>query len=349
MNSKRALVAISGGVDSVAACLQLLDAGWEVEAFHLLIPGKGLTSQSAVETELQRIKKITSVLGIKLHFVDKTDVFHERVIAYFMQGYALGQTPNPCVICNPDFKIASGVAVAEALGIKFIATGHYARSFCDSRGCSLFMAKDKQKDQSYFLHRIPQAWFASLLFPLGEITKSEAKKNVARKGLADLIHKESQDICFFSGDYRQFLASHGMKFRPGQIVTTDGKVLGRHQGLIAYTIGQRHGLGLPDRTPFYVIRLDISKNQLIVGKKEELFKLNCRVKDVNWLESFETWPEKVNVKLRYRHPGVFCRVILSPDIGLSVTFETAQAAVTPGQFAVFYHEDKALGGGVICA
>lgn len=352
MKAGKVLVAISGGVDSAAACLQLIRTGWTVEAAHFLIPGisreQGQSSQYGAETDIQKLERLTSELGVPLHIIDKQDVFRKKVIAYFVNSYATGQTPNPCVLCNPDFKLAIAIEFADRLGIEFIATGHYARVVCDGGVYSLLKAFDTAKDQSYFLHRIPKSWLARLLLPIGGITKDNAREIVSQAGLAHLMHGESQDICFLSGDYRQFLEAHGVRSFKGSIVTTDGRQVGEHNGLFGYTIGQRHGLGIPDRTPFYVIGLDVARNQLVVGKKEELFKQGCLVDRVNWLEPFENWRQKVSVKLRYRHPGVLCQVKLLTDDSLFVSFDMPQSAITPGQFAVFYDEEKVLGGGSIC-
>jgi tRNA-specific 2-thiouridylase len=341
-----ALVALSGGVDSTVAAHTLLIAGRRLEAVYLNFFPKGVSSPG-----LLCATRVADRLGIRLHVLDEHRLFERRVISYFTDSYRRGLTPNPCVICNARIKIARGLALADALGLDSLATGHYAKTQVVDKGrTALVRARDHTKDQSYFLHQVPRDALSRLHFPLGDLTKEEVRKRGEEAGLSDLVQEESQEICFLKGDYRTFLEERDTyENRPGDIVDREGTVLGRHGGLHGYTIGQRRGLGIPDATPYYVISLDTEKNRLCVGKEEHLFSQQLRADGLHWISSpDEAVRRTCTVRLRHGHRGCRARLEILDDGTVRVLFNAPQRAVTPGQFAVFYQEDFVLGGGRIC-
>ena len=344
--NKSVLVALSGGVDSAFAAHDLLQAGWHTEAFFLNILPEGLSG-----TGLLAAKSVAKHLGIRLHCLNEAEKFENEVISYFSKSYNKGLTPNPCVICNNRIKVVIGLSLADSLGVNYLATGHYARTKRLSNGrTGLFKAKDLKKDQSYFLHQIPRGAIPRLIFPLGDRTKKDVMKQAAETGLFPLVQKESQEICFLKGNYRTFLEKRGLFDNlPGDIVAVDGKVLGRHAGLYAYTVGQRQGIGIPDKTPYYVTALDRKNNRLVVGKEHSLWGKELLVEHVNWLVSPDiALKQPCTVKIRYRHAGGRAKLELLESGKVRVCFFSDQWAITPGQFAVFYLDDLVLGGGSIC-
>lgn len=342
-----ALVALSGGVDSSVAAATLLEASWHIEGLFLKFGPEVMTGASR-----RAAAAVADHLGVPLHVLDLEKVFAAEVRDYFLRTYAQGLTPNPCVVCNREIKFHFGIREANRLGLAHFATGHYARtepSRLDNYP-ALRRGLDARKDQSYFLNQIPSHCLSRFIFPLGHTTKPEVRKQARRLGLSGLIQAESQEICFLRGDYRSFLRAESPDLgRPGEIVTLDGKIVGHHQGLHAYTIGQRRGLGLQDLTPYYVLALDTKKNRLVIGKKKDLKKENCLVADVNWLVARETaLASACTVQIRYRHQGAQAHLTRNGHEEIRVHFATPQRAITPGQFAVFYRGDRVLGGGVIC-
>ena len=344
--NKSVLVALSGGVDSAMAAHDLLQAGWHTEAFFL-----DILPQEISGTGLLAARNVTRHLGIRLHCLNEAERFENEVISYFRTSYNMGLTPNPCVICNQRIKAVVGLSLAASLGIDYLATGHYAgtKRLSDGR-TGLFKAKDKKRDQSYFLHQIPEWAIPRLIFPLADRTKKDVMKQAAETGLLPLVQKESREICFLKGNYRTFLEKRGLfDNRPGDIVDMDGKVLGRHTGLYAYTIGQRQGIGIPDKTPYYVAALDRKNNRLVVGKEHSLWSKELLAEHVNWLVSPDmALKQPCTVKIRYRHQGGLAKLELLESGRVRVRFFSDQWAVTPGQFAVFYLDDLVLGGGSIC-
>ncbi len=338
------LVCISGGVDSSVSAYLMKKKGLLVRALFLR-----LTGTKGEEAALVASREICSFLGIDLLIEDKRKEFKEKIVSYFEKAYFSGKTPNCCVFCNPGIKVGTALKMADSLGMDFVATGHYARL---SRGRLpvLLRARDKGKDQSYFLHRIKRGCLERLVFPLGSLSKDKARKISREIGIEKFIQEESQDICFFKGDYREFLKKgHGKRMPSGPIVTRSGRVLGEHKGLCNYTVGQRRGLGIPGKSPYYVLSVDVMSNQLVVGRKEELLAKRLQVKDVNWLMEPGMLKSNVfQVKIRSRHAGALSRVEILSGNRATVTFFEPQAAITPGQFAVFYKNDCLVGGGEIC-
>lgn len=299
----------------------------------------------------EKARELAGLLGINLHVLNVNVEFQKEVVDYMIQNYAAGLTPNPCVRCNAQVKFRLGHQLRERLGLHFFATGHYARLSFNAGHNRLLKGADVQKDQSYFLHQVPIELLEHTIFPLGDLTKKQVRELAALHGIENAVTQESQEICFISGDYRTFFMSRAatFAFQPGDVVTADGVVIGRHAGIAGYTIGQRHGLGIPDATPYYVLSIDAEKNRLVVGKKEDLMRGFCRVRDINWLVSLEeAISMPCEVRLRYRHKGVSAR--LEPTVfgEIMVLFHEPVMAVTPGQFAVFYRGEQVLGGGEIC-
>jgi tRNA-specific 2-thiouridylase len=293
---------------------------------------------------------ITDRLNIPLKIYDGTERFNAKVVDYFIDAYRAGQTPNPCLVCNPVIKFGDLMRFSHARGADLLATGHYARILpAAGGGVRLFRGKDPGKDQSYFLARLSRGQLASSLFPLGEMTKTEVVALARKNNLVPIVAGESQDICFIkNGDYGEFMARQpGFQPHSGSIVNTAGKEIGQHRGLHLFTIGQRRGINCPAEAPYYVVRIEPDDNRLVVGRREDLLTSSCRVVEINWIAEVPTTPMPVTVKIRYRHRAVPAMVFPLNNRSAQVRFDQAQAAVTPGQGAVFYRGDEVMGGGWI--
>jgi tRNA-uridine 2-sulfurtransferase len=343
LSNKKIVIALSGGVDSAVAAALLLEQGWQVQGVHLR-----LTEKAADTTALNSLCRF---LGIDCLQLDLRREFNARIIQYFTALYRIGQTPNPCVRCNEQIKFGSLLEVIRSWGYTHLGTGHYARIEVEADGsAALYRGLDSRKDQSYFLHRVKLASLASIRFPLGELTKSQVIEKSVALGLQPYLPpRESQELCFVSGNYTDFLQARretGLN-RSGPMVNRQGEVLGTHRGLEHYTVGQRRGLRLPAREPYYVLALNPELNQVVVGYQSELQSTVIEVEDMNWLIPPPTEPLQAEVRIRYRHPGVSC--LLRPEVArrVRVTLDQPQRAVAPGQAAVFYHGGRVLGGGWI--
>jgi len=358
----RTAIAISGGIDSLFAGFLLKEAGHDVIGIHFLNgyeepgtpaapaqpgqPGGRLRRQPLAE----KIGLIARQLDIPFEILDLRDEFKETVVAYFIRTYAAGRTPNPCMVCNPAIKFGSVFNFARKLGAASLATGHYARIFKDPQGRPhLLKGVDEAKDQSYFLARLTPAQLTNAVFPLGELTKKEVKRLASQKGFFPVTEQESQDVCFIRGrSYGEFLAREGrIRSRPGPIEDVAGNILGRHKGLHLFTIGQRRGINCPASEPYYVIRIDKKRNCLVVGFKRDLNLSACRVGNINWIQPPPQSSIAVQTRIRYRHQAVSSTLVPLAENAVRVEFKRAQAAVTPGQAAVFYRQDEILGGGWI--
>jgi tRNA-specific 2-thiouridylase len=345
-------VAISGGVDSLMAAYLLKEQGRQIIGIHFITgfeTDAALTRNAGADKQ-HHVLKIGEQLGIPVEIVDIQTEFQEKIVGYFCRTYQSGQTPNPCMQCNPTIKFGTILAHAQKVGAQKLATGHYARVKRDPDGNHhLFKGRDPGKDQSYFLARLTRQQLARACFPLGEMKKSDIKQMAAQKGLYPVTRGESQDVCFIKdAAYAEFLARQaGFDPQPGLIENVSGQVIGEHQGLHLFTIGQRRGINCPAAEPYYVVRLDADRNRLIVGAKNDLLSAACRVSDINWIGEKPGTPMEIHTRVRYRSPEVASTVTPQENHTAIVRFKAPQPAVTPGQGAVFYRGDEILGGGWI--
>ena len=344
--SRAVAVAVSGGVDSLVAAHLLKQDDPRVVLVHFRT---GFEPEPA-ERALARIHALGGRLDLPVHVLDLGEEFKREVVDYFTAAYLSGQTPNPCMVCNPRIKFGALLQRAEGLGAERLATGHYAavRRGLDGR-FRLFKGADPGKDQSYFLARLTQDQLAKACFPLAGLTKSAVQEVAARAGLAPAHPGESQDVCFVpNGAYAPFIAAlTGRPPEPGPIETTDGAVVGRHAGLHGFTVGQRRGINCPAAEPYYVVRLDPERNRLVVGRRSEILSAHCRVVRINWIAPPPAAAVRVAARVRYRTPETPATVAPIDADSAWLRFDAPQPAVTPGQAAVFYDGDEVLGGGFI--
>lgn len=344
MSKERVLLGMSGGVDSTAACKMLLSRGYDVVGATLLTCD--LSFAAAEEAAA-----LAARFGIEHYVVDVRGRFKETVIKPFIQSYLAGYTPNPCVDCNPTMKFKVLEEWADRLCCENIATGHYAR--IESSGDNYFVraGADAKKDQSYFLWRLTQQQLARTLFPLGEWTKEDARRHLQESGLAEKANDgESMEICFFTGDYRDFLRSAVPDvdniIKPGFFVDTEGRKLGEHKGFPLYTIGQRKGLNIALGYPAYVLKINPQKNTVMLGEASQLLTRYMMIEAPEWVQGMPS--DDISVRIRYRSRPVACRVVRElPDGKWLVHFAEPVSAVTPGQSAVFYSGDVVVGGAYI--
>jgi len=348
----RVAVAMSGGVDSSVAAALLVDQS--VEAFGIMLRlwvEDGRVNRCCAPPDVANARRVAALLGIPFYVIDMKDAFRDRVVGVFLDGYAQGITPNPCMECNRTIRWTHLLEHALALGASHLATGHYARVDGDDQGGHrLLRAADRAKDQSYVLSVLGQEQLARARLPLGAMTKAEVRAYARRRGLPVAERPESQDLCFLGGeDYRAFLRRHRPEaFVPGPILDAAGRHLGDHQGLPAYTIGQRRGLRLAASEPYYVLRKDPAANALIVGRRDEAGQASFRTARVHWIAgAAPAQPVSVEVQVRYRAAPVGCRLAPHDSGGSLVELERPIPGVTPGQSAVFYRGETCLGSAVI--
>jgi tRNA-uridine 2-sulfurtransferase len=346
MPAQRVVVAMSGGVDSSLTANILQQAGYDVHGAHMQFYPPGNPPPGASET-LADLEMTCRMLGIPLHVFNFEKEFQEQIVTYFLGEYSRGRTPNPCVFCNKDIKFGLLLEKAREMGADFLASGHYARIENHGGEYRLLKAVDMGKDQTYFLFTLGQGQLKQVLFPLGGLYKTEVRQRAAALNLPASKRRESEDLCFVRGkDYRPFLEGR-ISLQTGEIVDAQGRVFGRHNGLAAYTIGQRHGLGLSAAEPLFVTALDTARNRLVVGKREELFSCQLIATDLNWVSgSAPADTAGLKARIRYRSPEVEVKISLT-DVTARVTFTRPQWAVAPGQTIVFYQGDIVLGGGII--
>ncbi len=345
----KVVVGLSGGVDSSVAAALLHDRGYEVVGLTLwLMKGKGQCCSEGMVDAAQ----ICEQLEIPHHIVDSRDLFQENIIDYLVSGYEQGITPLPCSQCNRAVKFAPMLGYAKnELGIDKIATGHYARIRYNEQSDrhELLRAIDRHKDQSYFLYDLTQELLAGTVFPLGETTKDETRKIAAEFELSTADKPESQDLCLVEshGSMKDFLDKY-INRQEGDIVDLEGNILGKHQGVHHYTIGQRKGLGIAAAEPLYVVKLDAVMNRVIVGDRTTGSRTECTVARVNWVSIAEpTTPIKAEVQIRYRSAPVAVNIIPLETGRVRLVFEEPQFGITPGQAAVWYNQEILLGGGII--
>jgi tRNA-specific 2-thiouridylase len=352
-------VAMSGGVDSSTAAFILKEQGHDIIGITMRLwkdnEDKRRPGGCCSLRDIYDAKKVCNNLGIKHYVLNMEKEFKKIVVGNFVKEYLNGKTPNPCIVCNEKIKFDLLLKKAGALGFDYLATGHYAgieRKRTDGEiRYYLKKGKDKEKEQTYFLYRLVQNELSRLKFPLGGLTKKEVRKIALKNRIPVAEKAESQEICFVQGNYADFIKSYvsesNKKVKPGPIVDKKGKALGTHKGIIYYTIGQRSGLGISSKTPYYVIKIDAVKNEIIIGEKKDVFSNRMIVSDVCWISGIvPKLPLRCKIKVRRQHPAAEAEINAKKG-ELYIKFEKPQHAITAGQSAVFYDHDYVLGGGII--
>ena len=348
------VVAMSGGVDSSVAAALLVEQGYHVVGMMLRLwnePGREGENRCCTPDAMSQARRVAAQIGITFYALDARDLFREKVVQAFLDEYSSGLTPNPCIVCNHFVKWDYLYNQAMAVGAEFLATGHYARLKMDENGLmELKRGRDLHKDQTYFLSILDQQRLKHTLFPLGEFSKTEVRE-LARKFKLEVAEKmDSQDLCFLGNqDYRQFLARYSpSSVRTGPIVDQHGKVIGSHQGLPFYTIGQRKGIEIASPKPLYVLQKDEEKNVLIVGPEDELGSTFLDANNMNWISGQPPInPLRVQVKIRYRAELAPATIFPLGENRVRVVFDEKIRDITPGQVVVLYNNDNVLGGGFI--
>jgi len=351
----RVVVGMSGGVDSSATAALLIEQGYDVIGITLKLWPQDCVSRAEDKCcgpqAVTDARSVCHTLGIPYYLVDEAEEFQKQVIQYFADEYKAGRTPNPCVMCNQKLKFGTLLHRANQLGADFIATGHFARVEKAPDGRTLLKrGLDLKKDQSYYLFSLSQKQLARAIFPLGEKTKQDTREVARECQLKTAEKEESMDICFVPDrDYGKFLSDAKLvEKHKGEIVNREGKVLGHHEGVEFYTVGQRKGLRISSPTPLYVLELEPETNRVIVGEDSALDKDQLTIANCHW-HPFDELTEEISVtaKIRYNHPGTAATVSPLPGGKALVRFTTPQRAVTPGQACVFYQDDLVVGGGWI--
>jgi tRNA-specific 2-thiouridylase len=348
------VVAMSGGVDSSVAAALLVEQGYRVVGMMLRLwnePGRDDENRCCTPDAMNQARRVAAQICIPFYALDARDLFREKVVQAFLDGYSSGLTPNPCVVCNYFVKWGYLFDQAIAVGAELLATGHYARLNKNENGLvELKRAHDLHKDQTYFLSVLDQQRLKHTLFPLGEFTKAEVRE-LARKFKLEVAEKtDSQDLCFLGHqDYRQFLVRYSpSSVQPGPIINMRGEVVGSHQGLPFYTIGQRKGIEIASQKPLYVLQKDEEKNILVVGPEDELGSFELCASNMNWIAGQPPIdPVQVQAKIRYRAKLAPATIFPLADNRVRVVFDEKMRDITPGQVVVLYNNDIVLGGGLI--
>jgi tRNA-specific 2-thiouridylase len=359
-NKVRVICAMSGGVDSSVAAALLVKQGYDVIGIFMKLWAEKVDSTDLVRENIccsveasTAARAVAEKLGIPFYVVNFEKEFKKAVVDYYIEEYESGRTPNPCVICNRDIKGELLMKKGVELGADYLATGHYARIKKVKNGYKFMQAKDKNKDQTYFLWTLAQDKLAHLLLPCGDFTKPEIRRMALEFGLPTATRRESQGICFIPDrNVGGFLRRYAQNLtEPGPIVELKtSEQIGQHDGLINYTIGQREGLGLGGPTAYYVVKLESHSNTLVVGSNEDLFQKELIAVNLNWINP--TIGRKlptagIGARIRHGHSIEKCRLLIIDDQSVKVIFNKSQRAITPGQSIVFYHGQEVLGGGII--
>lgn len=353
VKAKRVVVAMSGGVDSSVAAAILKEQGCEVTGVTMRLWASEKSSppssrhRRCSDERIEAARAVCKVLDVPFCVLDLEQEFQTHVVGRFCQEYLRGRTPNPCIVCNREMKFGLLLNRALALGADCMATGHYARVERVNGGYRLLKGIDLAKDQSYLLYTLGQRELRHLLFPLGHCHKVETREMAKRMGLPAWDQNESQDICFIPhNDYRSFLREQSPSW-PGEVVDTDGKLLGRHSGIGLFTIGQRRGLGLAPLRPLYVLSIDAVGNRVVVGSKEQLLSDELRASRISFVQGeAPEQPLSVTAKVRYRSPEAKALLYTQGQYA-GLKFEEPQRAIAPGQAVVFYRGETVVGGGTI--
>lgn len=355
---KKVMLGMSGGVDSSVAAAILLEKGYEVIGVTMQIwPDMG-DEEKSVEggccslSAVDDARRVADKLSIPYYVMNFKEVFQEKVIDYFKAEYLVGRTPNPCIACNRFVKFEAMLGKAKSMGIDYVATGHYAKIEFDEKLNRYLLKKSvtDRKDQTYALYNLTQDQLKYILMPVGDFTKEKIREIAREIGLSVASKPDSQEICFVQdNDYGRFISENSNKpIEPGEFVDTKGNVLGRHNGIVHYTVGQRKGLGIAFGKPMFVISVDAETNRVVLGGETEVFSIGLIAEDLNFI-SFDSLKHELRVKAKIRYSAKEADALILPlDNGkVKVIFDSPQRAVTPGQSVVFYDEDLVVGGGVI--
>ena len=347
----KAMIAMSGGVDSSVAAYLMQQGGYDCAGGMMALCNSALLGCEPADN-IADARAVASRLGLPFYCFDNTGEFEAQVVDHFVRTYESGGTPNPCIQCNRYLKFGTFLENAMSMGYDCIATGHYAqiRQDPESGRYLLLRAGDRSKDQTYFLYSLTQQQLSHTRFPLGELTKEEVRQIAQAQGFLNARKRDSQDICFIpDGDYLKFMKRYtGKTYPQGDFLDSTGKVVGKHSGAVGYTIGQRKGLGLAMGEPVYVCAKDMGQNTVTVGNNESLMKTTLRAADWNWIPfPALTAPIRVTAKVRYRHTEQPATVYPEADGFARVEFDEPQRAITTGQAVVLYQEDLVIGGGTI--
>ena len=351
----KALIAMSGGVDSSVAAFLIREKGMDAVGCTMKLYDNDDAAIPKENTccsldDIEDARSVSYRLGMPYYVFNFKDDFKEKVIDNFIYCYEHGMTPNPCIECNRYLKFNKLFERAKIMDCDYVVTGHYARIEKTPEGFILKKAIDDTKDQSYVLYSLTQEQLEHTLFPLGELTKTKAREIAEQNGFINANKPDSQDICFVpDGDYAKVIKAHtGKEYLPGNYVSTSGEILGTHKGIINYTIGQRKGLGIALGEPRFVCRIDPARNEVVLGINDELMTKNVHVVDVNWILGFAPGSTfECSARVRYKHKEQPCVVTVNEDGSCDVAFEDSIRAATPGQSCVFYKGDVVLGGGKI--